>query len=286
MVQAAVVSDCSASGAAAGGRAEPASRDAALTAPVFLLRPLPAGDRLVLDGAEGRHAATVRRLRAGERVDVTDGCGELAECVVAEAVRDRLELSVVRRVSVAPPRPRIVVVQALVKGERSELAVELLTEVGVDEIVPWTAARCVMRWVPERSGRRWQQAAAEAAKQARRVRWPLVCPVATTAQIASRLAGASDAYLLHEEASVPLPAALAGSQADGDREIVIVVGPEGGLIDAELDTLTAAGAQPVRLGPTVLRASTAGCAAAAVLLASTGRWDATGELSERNVDDQ
>ena len=241
-----------------------------MTAPVFLLRPLPGGDHLTLDGSEGRHATTVRRLRAAERVDVTDGWGELAECVVMSTGRDRLELRVCARRFAPAPSPRIVVVQALVKGERSELAVELLTEVGADEIVPWAAERCVMRWVPERSERRWQQSAAGAAKQARRTRWPLVAPLTTTAQAGRRIAAAGQAFVLHEDADEPLAGRLAGLPRTG--EIVVVVGPEGGITAAELAAFAAAGAAPVRLGSTVLRASTAGCTATAVLLASSGRW--------------
>lgn len=243
-----------------------------MTAPVFLLRPLPAADRLTLDGPEGRHAATVRRLRAGERVDVTDGRGELAECIVVDAGRDRLELAVSRRVSAAEPSPRIVVVQALVKGERSELAVELLTEVGVDEIVPWAAERCVGRWTPERSHRRWEQAAAEASKQARRSRWPVVGDLATTPDVAKRLEAAAGAYVLHESAEVALAPLVATAPPQAVDEMVIVVGPEGGLTDDELAAFTDVGAGAVRLGPTVLRASTAGCVAAAVLMAASGRW--------------
>jgi 16S rRNA (uracil1498-N3)-methyltransferase len=243
-----------------------------MTSPVFLLRPLPAADRLTLSGPEGRHAATVRRLRAGDRVDVTDGAGELAECVVATAAPDRLELAVQARRSVPTPTPRIVAVQALVKGERSELAVELLTEVGVDEIVPWAAQRCVMRWIPDRSARRWAQVAAEAAKQARRAHWPLVGELATTAQVAERLDKAASAFLLHESADTALASQLPAAPSPQTGEVVIIIGPEGGVTDEELAALTGAGAQAVRLGPTVLRSSTAGCAAAAVLMTACGRW--------------
>jgi 16S rRNA (uracil1498-N3)-methyltransferase len=246
-----------------------------MTAPVFLLRPLPDADRLTLDGPEGRHAATVRRLRAGERIDVTDGEGRIAECVVAAVGKDRLELDVVTRHCVAEPEPRIVVVQALVKGERSELAVELLTEVGVDEIVPWQAQRCVASWVPERSGRRWEQAAASSAKQARRPRWPEVMEPATSEEVERRIAKAALALVLHEAATESLTDALAVPPARG--EVLIVVGPEGGLTDDELQGFAAAGARTVRLGPSVLRASTAGCAAAAVVLAAAGRWTAETE---------
>ncbi len=242
-----------------------------MTAPVFTLRPLPETDRLTLDGAEGRHAATVRRLRVGERVDVTDGEGRLAECLVVSAERGRLELEVVARTFVAEPQPRVTVVQALVKGERSELAVELLTEVGVDEIVPWAAGRCVAAWVPDRSGRRWEQAAASAAKQARRARWPMITDVHDSAALQARVHAASLALVLHETAAEPLAAVLA-KQVPQTGEVLIVVGPEGGITDDELAGFEAAGARTVRLGPSVLRASTAGCAAAGVVLSATGRW--------------
>ncbi len=241
-----------------------------MSAPVFLLRPLPDADRLTLDGPEGRHAATVRRMRSGERVDVTDGAGRVAECVVVSVGRDRLELEVQRSLQFPEPSPRIVVVQALIKGDRSQLAVDLLTEVGVDEIVPWQAERCVAAWVPERSARKWEQAAAEAAKQSRRPRWPLVSPLATTAEVAERMAGAAGAYVLHESAPGPLVALLPGLPRHG--ELIVVVGPEGGLTDGESAGFAASGALAVRLGPGVLRASSAGCAAAAVLLAASGRW--------------
>ncbi|XRQ03461.1 16S rRNA (uracil(1498)-N(3))-methyltransferase [Actinomadura welshii] len=226
---------------------------------------------VVLDGPEGRHAAAVRRLRPGERVDLTDGEGLLAECVVTAADRTSLTLDVLARHRHPPPAPRIVVVQALPKGDRGELAVETMTEAGVDEIVPWSAARCVTQWRPERREKalgRWRGAAREAGKQARRSRLPAVAGLASTGDVAGRIAAASLALVLHEEAAAPLSAVA--PPAEG--EIVLVVGPEGGITDEELERFAAAGGRSARLGPTVLRTSTAGVAAAAVLLAATGRW--------------
>ncbi|TDC49459.1 16S rRNA (uracil(1498)-N(3))-methyltransferase [Actinomadura sp. KC345] len=226
---------------------------------------------VVLDGPEGRHAAAVRRLRPGERVDLTDGEGLLAACVVTEAGRASLTLDVLERHREPPPSPRIVVVQALPKGDRGELAVETMTEAGVDEIVPWSASRCVTQWRPERREKalgRWRGTAREAGKQARRSRLPQVAGLASTDDVAGRLAAASLALVLHEEADVPLSTV----RPPADGEIVVVVGPEGGVTGEELERFAAAGGRPARLGPTVLRTSTAGVAAAAVLLAATGRW--------------
>src|SRR6185437_9753805 len=140
--------------------------------PVFLADPAQlAADLIVLTGAEGRHAATVRRLGPGEHVDVTDGYGTVAECQVTRSRDGELELAVLARRAEPPPVPRLTVLQALPKGDRGELATEIMTEVGVDVIVPWAAERCVVQWRGDRGDRalaRWRSAGLAAAKQARR----------------------------------------------------------------------------------------------------------------------
>lgn len=243
-----------------------------MSAPLFLLDAADlVGDRVVLAGSEGRHAATVRRLTPGERVELTDGAGAVAECVVVAAGRGRLELAVESRRQVPPALPRLVVVQALPKGERAELAVEALTEVGADVIVPWAAARCVTRWSGDRGARglaRWRSTAREAAKQARRAWLPEVSALATSADVAALLRASALGVVLHEAASAP----LAGIGVPAAGSVVVVVGPEGGVDPEELAAFAAAGASAYRLGPTVLRTSTAGAAASAVLLARTQRW--------------
>lgn len=225
------------------------------------------GDELVLDGAEGRHAAVVRRIGPGERVRLTDGRGAWAEGAVVAASKAGVTVAVDERGDVPAPAPRVVVVQAVPKGERAELAVEMLTEVGVDAIVPWNAERSQFRANPERVEKmlaKWRAWAFEASKQSRRTWFAEVAPVATTAEVAELLAGAALPVVLHEEAAVP----LASLQVPAAGEIVLVVGPEGGIAPSELKTLDAV---PVRLGDTVLRTSTAGVAAAAALLARS-RW--------------
>ncbi|MBB5778499.1 16S rRNA (uracil(1498)-N(3))-methyltransferase [Nonomuraea jabiensis] len=241
-----------------------------MTVPVFLSQELD-GPELTLGGPEGRHAASVRRLRAGERIDLTDGAGAVAECVVREVLKDALRLDVLRRYEVEPPRPRLVVVQGLPKGDRGELAVEMMTEAGVDVIVPWAAARSITQWKGDKVAKglhKWRSTAREAGKQARRFHLPEVAEPATTAQVDKLLAGAALGLVLHEEAAEP----LSGVALPASGDIVVIVGPEGGVSDDELAGFRAAGAVPVLLGPTVLRTSTAGVAAASVLLTRTGRW--------------
>ncbi|HVU74056.1 MAG TPA: 16S rRNA (uracil(1498)-N(3))-methyltransferase [Mycobacteriales bacterium] len=234
---------------------------------------------VVLDGAEGRHAATVRRLRVGERVDLVDGEGLRAHATVTAVGKDTLELRVERRTAEPAPAPRLVVVQALIKGDRTELAAELLTEAGVDEIVPWAAERCVVRWDAAKAVKGEQRLRAsvhEAAKQARRARWPVVAPLAGTAQVEERLRAARSSggasYVLHESGD----RSLAASNLPASGDVVLVVGPEGGISDAELSVLTGAGGSAVRLGPEVLRASTAGVVAVAALASRLGRWTTPG----------
>lgn len=242
-----------------------------MSLPLFLVDALPAGESFRLDGPEGRHAADVVRMRVGEQLLLGDGVGGVAECAVTSAHRGALDLRVMHRWRAPEPVPRFVVVQGLAKGDRGELAVQAMTEVGVDEIVPWQAARSVVQWRGERGARsrqRWALVAREAGKQSRRPRLPVVSDVVDTAGAVRRLPGASACYVLHEEATQPL--ATVALPAGG--EVVLVVGPEGGISPEELAALGSAGATPVRLGATVLRTSTAGVAALSVLNARTGRW--------------
>ncbi|MFF7153430.1 16S rRNA (uracil(1498)-N(3))-methyltransferase [Streptomyces sp. NPDC008139] len=243
-----------------------------MTAPVFLVEPAAldgSPSTVTLTGPEGRHAVSVRRLTPGEAIVLTDGGGRGAYGVVAAVSgKDVLDVEV-RETRVEPePAVRITVVQALPKGDRGELAVETMTEAGVDAVVPWAAARCVTQWRGDRGAKalaKWRSTAREAAKQARRLRFPSVADLMTTRQVAGLLAGAEFAGVLHEEGS----AALASAALPESGSVVLVVGPEGGVSAEEIATLAATA---YRLGPTVLRTSTAGVAAASVLLARTGRW--------------
>jgi 16S rRNA (uracil1498-N3)-methyltransferase len=243
-----------------------------VTLPVFLVdAEALAGDPIALDGDEGRHAVVVKRLRVGEQLVLTDGRGRAAECEVVSVGRASLEASVLVRRSTSPAQPRLVVVQAIPKGDHAERAVDLLTEIGVDVIIPWSAERNVVTWKGDRATKalqRWRATATAAAKQSRRLWHPEVWDVRTTDDVAGLIEGAAAAYVLHESVVTP----LLDVSVPAERDVVLVVGPEGGITEDEVQAFTAAGAQAVRLGPEVLRSSSAGIAAAAALLSRTARW--------------
>ncbi|MCU1573807.1 MAG: rRNA ((1498)-N(3))-methyltransferase [Micrococcaceae bacterium] len=247
------------------------------------LATLAPGSLFVLAGAEGRHASTVKRLAPGEPVDVVDGNGLRIGGTVTEARSGELELRV-ESVDRAPdPAERLVLVQALAKGDRDELAIETATELGVDAVLPWQAERSIVRWKGDRAAKslaKWRAVVRAAAKQARRSWIPPVDEAVDTPALVRRAAAAGLAIVLHEEATEPLRkvlerrrSALAGAATDAAApEILLIVGPEGGISPRELGLLVDAGAETARLGPHVLRSSTAGPAAVALLSEALGRW--------------
>ncbi|MFB7862421.1 MULTISPECIES: 16S rRNA (uracil(1498)-N(3))-methyltransferase [unclassified Streptomyces] len=246
-----------------------------MTAPVFVVDTVPGSGSFLLDGPEGRHAVSVKRLRSGEELVLTDGRGRWAECVVVSAEgKDQLTVRVSADHEEPGPEPRVTVVQALPKGDRGELAVEIMTETGVDAIVPWAASRCITQWKGDRGLKalaKWRATAREAGKQSRRTRFPEVADPMSSKQVAALLAEADFAAVLHEDRDHP-SGALATAGLPDKGSIVLVVGPEGGVSPEELALFEGAGARPYRLGHSVLRTSTAGTAAAALVLGRTGRW--------------
>lgn len=214
------------------------------------------GDTVTLSGREGHHASVVRRIAVGERVTLADGHGLGVRGPVTATRKDGLDVQVDEVLHAPAPRPRFVCVQAIPKNDRVEQAIDLLTEVGVDEIVPWQASRSIVRWQGERGEKahaKWVTTAREAAKQSRRLRVPEVAPLATTAEVAERLRRAECAYALHESATTAIV-----EQRPAGADVVFVIGPEGGIAPDELAAFEAAGAIPVLMGETVLRTSTAG----------------------------
>ncbi|MET1034862.1 MAG: 16S rRNA (uracil(1498)-N(3))-methyltransferase [Arthrobacter sp.] len=267
------------------------SNQAFLTLPETLAEAAP-GDTVELDGPEGRHAVAVKRIRVGEAVDLLDGDGRRAVCVVTETDKASLRARI-ERIDVEPaPRVLAVLVQALAKGDRDLQAVESAVELGIDRVIPWQAERCVVRWGADKAERgraKWEATVRAAVKQSRRARTPRVESVAGTPQLAELASPATDdaglaarrlVVVLHEEAASPLAEVVgdwldAGAADPGGAagEVFLVVGPEGGIAPAEIEALRAAGAATASLGSNVLRASTAGPAALVLVRHLVGQLD-------------
>jgi len=255
-----------------------------LVATLFYVDALPdPGELAVVEGDEGFHAATVRRIRAGEELVLGDGAGGLAHCQVEHTGRDGLRARVLKRWSVAAGQPPVTVVQALPKSDRSELAIELATEAGADAFLAWQATRCVANWEGSRVDkglRRWRAVARSAARQSRRAHIPPVEGVLSSAELAQRVreevAAGAVVLALHESATDLLTNANV-PQADS---VFLVVGPEGGIAPDEIAALTEAGAVAVRLGPQVLRTTTAAAVALGALGVLTARWDRRADVED------
>lgn len=241
-----------------------------MTNPVFYVEPhaLVLGT-VTIAGDEGRHAATVKRIQLGEVVDVCDGVGRRAQAHVVQVGKNHIDVSVTHIDEEQVPEVSITAVQALAKGERAELAIEIATEVGADEIIPWKAQHCIAKW--DDSGKtlsKWQRIAREASKQSRRSRIPVVHNAQTTAQLIDHVKSFDLVLVLHESAD----ASLADVPVPARGTISVITGPEGGISSSELHEFAAAGFTIVRMGNTVMRTSTAGAIAIGVLAAKTARW--------------
>mgnify|MGYP002723228488 FL=1 len=234
------------------------------------LRGAAPGQSVHLDGAEGRHAVTVKRLKPTEKLELIDGTGRVVTAeVTGTAGKDQLDAAVTAVREEPAPHPKVVVVQAIPKSERAELAVDLATQAGADEIIAWQADRCVAKWEGKKIPKalaKWEAAAQAAAKQSRRARIPQVRGPVSTGELTQLLAQADHALVLHEEATRSIrEAQLSGT-------VYLLVGPEGGIGSVELERLTQAGAQPIKLGPQVLRTASAAMVALAAIGALTERW--------------
>ncbi|XAS69328.1 16S rRNA (uracil(1498)-N(3))-methyltransferase [Micrococcaceae bacterium Sec5.7] len=237
------------------------------------------GGQFVLRGAEARHAVTVKRLATGEAVDIADGAGKRLTGTVSAASPAELTVDCCTLDVEEQPEVRLVLVQALAKGDRAELAAEMATELGIDAVIPWQSERSIVRWKGERAAKahaKWTSVVTAAAKQARRSWIPEVRAAIDTHGLTAAAAAADLAVILHEDAVRPLRQVLEAwaipVQGEGPCEILLIVGPEGGISPGEVTGLCSAGAVTALLGHHVLRSSTAGPAALVLANDVLGRW--------------
>ena len=233
-----------------------------MSLPYFLTDDPAAG---VLTGAEAKHAH-VKRIAPGEHIMLIDGQGTTAVTRVTSVGAGRVDGVVEKQQFVPQPTPRVTVVQAVPKGERAELAVDLAVQAGADRIVPWISHRTIARWPANKQAKqveKWRAQALASAKQARRAWVPEVRDPVTTNQLADLLRDAELALVLHEDATDSI------RDVEFGEEVWLIVGPEGGIGDDELEVL---GARPVKLGPEVLRTASAAFAGLCAIGALTSRW--------------
>ena len=227
------------------------------------------GSLISVTGSEARHAVTVSRIAVGESVAIGNGWGLVVTGAVVSAEPGAFVVRVETAVETPQNSQAVWLAQALAKGDRDEHAVQQATELGADGVIPWAAQRSIVKWegAKIRKGHeRWSAIVREASKQSMRAWLPEVADLASTTILAA-LARDSRMLVLEPTAAT----ALTELQPDG-RDVILVVGPEGGIAPAELSRLEGSGAMLVRLGGTILRTSTAGPAAIAVLNAQLGRW--------------
>lgn len=240
-----------------------------MTLPVFIdLDADASAEYLTLDGPEGRHAATVMRARPGELIEVVNGRGVRIRAEVEEVTPTGLSLRAVTTVQDPQSVPHVTIIQALAKAGRDEMAVEICTELGADAFIPWQADRSIVRWNSQKAlkgEKKWRDQAIAAAKQSRRSYVPEVKSVMKSTELARAIDGYSQVLICHETATQAI------EDVDFGMDIAVVVGPEGGISDAELALFEEAGATAVSLGPHVLRASTAGAVALAAISIVSGR---------------
>lgn len=226
---------------------------------------------VVLDGAEGKHAATVRRMRVDEKIQLTDGKGLRVKGSVIRVGKNDLTMRVDSVESEPESKLQITLIQALAKGDRDELAVQSSTELGVSQVVPWEASRSISRWGNEKKAKgvqRWQLIANEAAKQSLQVRFPVVLDSVTTDELVRGFSSFDQILVLDPMAKI----SFGNADLPTSGKVAIVVGPEGGISDAELDLMDKSGATRIKLGSSILRTSTAGVVAIAALLHASGNW--------------
>jgi 16S rRNA (uracil1498-N3)-methyltransferase len=213
---------------------------------------------------DANHAIRVLRMQAGDEFMLSDGKGSWSQVVAQEVKKKSMQVRIMDSGFQAPLATTITVVQAIPKGDRAKEAIELLTEAGVDRIVPWASARSIGK-----GSEKFAVTAREASKQSRRFRIPEVTELATTAQICEAIKISDLAIAFHESATTKLSDQISSHNVE---HLLIIIGPEGGLTDEEISAFTQAGAKVALMGRPILRSAHAGIAAVSAVSALLKVW--------------
>ena len=235
---------------------------------LFFVDQISSGSTQELSGDEGHHAVKVMRLQIGEQIKIADNLGNWVSGAITEVGKKSLKINVSERGNAEHLKPELILVQAVTKSDRTKEMLELLTVAGADQIIPWQAQRCISKWKSD-STDKWLTTIKESAKQARRVKLPVLSDAVTTNQLVKLFQAEDQIIVLHESAQLNL------SQfnfVEYTKRILIVIGPEGGISEEEIAQLTSAKAVVVRMGENVLRSAHAGFAALSGIQTLIGRW--------------
>jgi 16S rRNA (uracil1498-N3)-methyltransferase len=235
---------------------------------LFFVDQISSGSTQELSGDEGHHAVKVMRLQIGEQIKIADNLGNWVSGAIAEVGKKSLKINVSERGNAEHLKPELILVQAVTKSDRTKEMLELLTVAGADQIIPWQAQRCISKWKSD-STDKWLTTIKESAKQARRVKLPVLSDAVTTNQLVKLFQAEDQIIVLHESAQLNI------SQfkfVENKKRIFIIIGPEGGISEDEIAQLTSANAVVIRMGENVLRSAHAGFAALSGIQTLIGRW--------------
>ena len=224
-------------------------------------------NQIEVDGDEAHHGVNVLRLKKSEEVKISDGAGNWATGKVIELSKKRFTVEISTRGFDPAPKQRVIAVQEILKNDANKEAIDFLTQVGIDEIIPWQSQHSIGK-IDSKSLSKWQSAARESSRQSRRTRIPLIANILSTGNLISKIKDCENVFVLHEAAENRLSQIEINEEVD----VFLIVGPEGGLSEFEVNSFIAAGAKAVRLGESVLRAANAGAAATSVVMSRTGKW--------------
>jgi 16S rRNA (uracil1498-N3)-methyltransferase len=235
---------------------------------LFFVDQISSGTTQELSGDEGHHAVKVIRLQIGEQIKIADNLGNWVSGAITEVGKKSLKINVSERGNAEHLKPELILVQAVTKSDRTKEMLELLTVAGADQIIPWQAQRCISKWKSD-STDKWLTTIKESAKQARRVKLPVLSDAVTTNQLVKLFQAEDQIIVLHESAQLNI------SQfkfVENKKRIFIIIGPEGGISEDEIAQLTSANAVVIRMGENVLRSAHAGFAALSGIQTLIGRW--------------
>ena len=240
---------------------------------LFIIEEIPSSGIAIIDGDEGHHAATVLRIEVGEEILISDGRGNWAEAVVVERSKKSISCEITKSGAIGPVAIKLTCIQALPKSDRVKETLELLTEAGVDQIIPWSASKSIAKWSDKASGlQKWQTQVRESSKQARRFRIPEVIDLRSTNELKERCRDFDLILVFHESANISFTNLISGLEVSAYKNIAVVIGPEGGISESEIEIFESVGGKLVKLGVPVFRSAHAGVAALAAIQTAFKMW--------------